>query len=89
MKNETRFYSSVLEVLKYSVVRRSVIPVASTRFTYSTVEFWIMYKNLQIHAMRATFHIVFSVRNRRNCQGQISTDLTLILAAPGDYAQTD
>ena len=48
-----------------------------------------MYKNLQIHAMRATFHIVFSVRNRRNCQGQISTDLTLILAAPGDYAQTD
>ena len=29
---------------------------------YSTVDFWIMYKNLQIHAMRATFHIVFSVR---------------------------
>ena len=27
-----------------------------------TVDFWIMYKNLQIHAMRATFHIVFSVR---------------------------
>jgi hypothetical protein len=29
---------------------------------YSTVDFWIMYKNLQIHAMRATFHIIFSVR---------------------------
>ena len=28
----------------------------------STVDFWIMYKNLHIHAMRATFHIVFSVR---------------------------
>eukprot|EP01047_Picozoa_sp_COSAG01_P128083 COSAG01_NODE_57399_length_312_cov_1.211268_1_plen_63_part_01 len=24
-----------------------------------TVDFWIMYKHLQIHAMRATFHIVF------------------------------
>ena len=26
---------------------------------YSIVDFWIMYKNLQIHAMRATFHIKF------------------------------
>ena len=31
-------------------------------YMYSTVDFWIMYKYLQIHAMRATFHIVFSVR---------------------------
>ena len=27
-----------------------------------TVDFWIMYKYLQIHAMRVTFHIVFLVR---------------------------
>ena len=32
------------------------------QYRYGTVDFWIMYKNLQIHAMRATFHIVFSVR---------------------------
>ena len=29
-----------------------------------------MYENLQIHAMRATFHIVFSVRNRNVKRGQ-------------------
>ena len=37
-------------------------PSRHFRYTYSTVDFWIMYKNLHIHAMRATFHIVFSVR---------------------------
>ena len=34
------------------------------RSTYSAVDFWIVYKNVQIHAMRATFHIGFSVRIR-------------------------
>ena len=41
----------------------TVVPASRHfRSTYSIVDFWIMYKNLQIHAMRATFHIVFSVR---------------------------
>ena len=43
------------------VVRPAGISVISGTYS-STVDFWIMYKNLQIHAMRAKFHIVFSVR---------------------------
>ena len=43
------------------VVRPAGISIISGTYS-STVDFWIMYKNLQIHAMRATFHIVFSVR---------------------------
>ena len=44
-----------------AVVRPAGISVISGTYS-STVDFWIMYKNLQIHAMRATFHMVFSVR---------------------------
>ena len=43
------------------VVRPAGISAISGTYS-STVDFWIMYKNLRIHAMRATFRIVFSVR---------------------------
>ena len=43
------------------VVRPAGISIISGTYS-STLDFWIMYNNLQIHAMRATFHIVFSVR---------------------------